>query len=304
MPKVVDNFDDAMLPGDLDAPPETLYRPRQRNIGVKRSRFQRLRPLIVWGLLGVATLIPLTYGGIRVLGYALHSPRFLVKGSDDVMIDGNQYVSREEVLGAMGLSLFWSAGRGVNIFRLNLDEERKEVESIAWVGSATVTRVLPHRLAVHIVERTPIAFVNMGGRVMLIDAEGVLLEKPERSDFAFPVLEGLGEPADAVERLPRLSLYQDFMQRLSAPASAAGWLISEVNLADADDLRAMLVQGRETIEVHFGHSNFRERFSDFLGLLPDMRKSNAKIDSVDLRYRNQVIVNPQNPDEGQTKAEK
>ncbi len=287
-------LDNNPLPGDFDAEEETLYRPRQRNITVKRSRFpHRLRRMIGWFLLGALAMVPFAYGGIRLLGYALHSPRFRVSGGNDVVVEGNRFVSREEVLSAMGLPLYWSAGETVNIFRLNLEEERRQVEAISWVRSVTVTRVFPHRLAVHIVERTPVAFVNVGGRIKLIDAEGALLEKPEKSDFNFPVLEGLAEPANRIERMIRLALYRDFMQQLSADAPSSGWLISEVNLADADDLKALLVQGRETIDVHFGRSNFHERFSDFLTLLPEVRKTNVKIDSIDLRYRNQVVVDPQ-----------
>lgn len=282
------------LPGDFDAEDETLYRPRQRNISVKRSRFpHRLRRMIGWFFLGGLAMVPLAYGGIRLLGYALHSPRFRVRGSDDVLVEGNRFVSREEVLTAMGFPLYWTAGESVNVFRLNLDEERRQVEAISWVRSATFTRVFPHRLAVHIVERTPVAFVIVGGRIKLIDAEGALLEKPEKSDFNFPVLEGLTEPANGSERMTRLALYQEFMKQLSADAPSSGWLISEVNLADADDLKALLVQGQETIDVHFGHGNFHERFSDFLTLLPEVRKTNVKIDSIDLRYRNQVVVDPQ-----------
>ena len=203
------------------------------------------------------------------------------------------HVSREEILSAIGLPLYWTAGQGVSIFRVNLNEAGKQVESISWVKSAVVTRAFPHRLAVHIVERVPVAFVTVSGQVKLVDADGVFLEKPDQSDFNFPVLGGLDTTGNVMERASRIAMYQEFMRQISGRAPNSGWMISEVNLADSDDLKAMLVQGRETIEVHFGHTSFQERFSDFLNLLPDIRKTNAKIDSVDLRFRNQVVVNPE-----------
>lgn len=285
---------DTSLPGDFDADEEVLYRRRQKNIDVRRSRFPvRSRKIVGWLLLGGLAMMVLGYCGIRIAGYASHSPRFHVTGSDDVAIDGNQYVSREEILSAIGLPLYWTAGQGVSIFRVNLNEARKQVESISWVKSAVVTRAFPHRLAVHIVERAPVAFVTLSGQVKLVDADGVYLEKPDKAGFNFPVLEGLDTMGNVMERVSRIAMYQDFMRQLSASAPTSGWMISEVNLADADDLKAMLVQGRESIEVHFGRSNFQERFADFLALLPDIRKTNTRIDSVDLRYRNQVVVNPE-----------
>ena len=60
----------------------------------------------------------------------------------------------------------------------------------------------------------------------------------------------------------------------------------------ADDLKALLVLGRDSLRVHFGQKDFRERFHTFLTLLPKVRKAQAKVDSVDLRYHNQVVVSP------------
>ncbi len=91
----------------------------------------------------------------------------------------------------------------------------------------------------------------------------------------------------------RISLYQDFMHQLGEEITRSGWSVSEADLTDAEDLKALLVQGRETLQVHFGDENFPEHFHRFLTLLPELRKSNTPIDSVDLRYRNQVVVNPQ-----------
>jgi cell division septal protein FtsQ len=156
-------------------------------------------------------------------------------------------------------------------------------------------RILPNCLVVRVVERTPVAFTNAGGRVGLIDSEGMVLEKPQSSTFDFPVVTGLDSVADLDERRARIALYQEFIHQLGEEIPHAGWMISEAGLADADDVKALLVQGRDTLQVHFGHENFLEHFHTFLALLPELRKSNALLDSVDLRYRNQVVINPQAP---------
>ena len=85
------------------------------------------------------------------------------------------------------------------------------------------------------------------------------------------------------------------MRQLNEEAPRAGWLISEVDLSDADDLKALLVQGAETLQVHFGRKDFLDRFRIFLELLPELRKANTKLDSIDLRFRNQIVVSPQTP---------
>ena len=84
------------------------------------------------------------------------------------------------------------------------------------------------------------------------------------------------------------------MRQLGVEAPRAGWMISEVYLTDAEDLKALLIIGQQTVQVHFGQKDFLQRFQNFLALLPEIQKSNGKLDSVDLRYRNQIVVDPQN----------
>ena len=126
-----------------------------------------------------------------------------------------------------------------------------------------------------------------------MDGDGVVLDKPERSSFDFPVLTGLGSANGQAERVARLALYEAFLREIASEISGSGWIVSEVDLSDGDDLKAMLVEGRETLQVHFGHESFEERFHNFLTLLPAVRHNHGRIDSIDLRFRNQIVVNPQ-----------
>jgi cell division protein FtsQ len=285
--------EEILLPDKLEEGEESPYRRRPRPIQVRRPRFSHgIGRMLRWSAVGLVILTPFAYTSYRLGRYLSNSPRFDLTSAGDVVVEGNQYVSPEEVWSALGLPLT-RARFGINIFRLPLDEMRNRVESIAWVKSATLTRAFPHRLIVHLEERMPIAFVNVGGEVKLVDADGVILEKPEHGDFAFPVIQGLDAATDAADRRARLALFQSFTRQMSDQAVTSGWLVSEVDLSDSDDLKAVLVQGADTILVHFGHQDFSERFHDFLALIPEMRKNNTRINSVDLRYRNQVVVNPQ-----------
>ena len=289
----IDDTDNIPLPGELEEEEESPFRRRQRAVPVRRGRFARLRRILRWSGFAVLVLLPVSYSGYRLAVFGLNSPRFMLTSGNDIVLEGNQYVSRGEVLNVLGFPSSGKLARGVSIFRLALDEKQKQLESIPWVKSATLTRAYPNHLSVSLVERSPVAFVNIEGRMKLVDVEGVLLDKPEKGTFDFPVLAGLSLGGGQEERVARLGLFQQFSQDIVSDAAASGWLVSEVDLTDADDLRAVLVQGRDTLLVHFGHTNFRERFQNFLTLLPEVRKSNNKIDSIDLRYRNQIVVNPQ-----------
>ncbi len=286
--------DDIQLPDELEEE-ESPFRRRQKPVHVRGGRFAHLGLSLKWGIVALLVLVPASYVAYRLGYFVATSSRFAVTSAENVEIAGNRFVSSEEVLNVFGLPASGKLSTGFSIFRISLEEKRRQLESIPWVRSATVSRAYPDRLAVTIVERTPVAFVNLGGKVKLVDGEGVLLEKPEKADFSFPVLAGLGEAVGLTERRTRLALYQEFLRDLAEESPGSGWLISEVDVADPDDLKAVLVQGRETLLVHFGHEGFAERFQNFLSLLPELRKTNARIDSIDLRYRNQIVVNPQGP---------
>jgi cell division protein FtsQ len=241
-------------------------------------------------------LLPVGAAGFLLAEFALTSPLFTLKSADNIVLEGNRYISREEVLGVLGLPLTGNRRTGTNVFRLSLDTQRRLVETLPWVRTAAVTRILPQGLLVHITERTPVAFATTGGRVSLVDEEGMLLEKPENGVFDFPVISGLERLSGVDERRARLALYQEFMRQVGEEAPRAGWMISEVDLSDSEDLKALLIRERQTIQLHFGHQSFLGRFRSFLTLLPELQRSNPNLDSVDLQYRNQIVVNPRPPD--------
>lgn len=283
---------DTSLPEDFDAVNESPYRRRPRAVAVSRAGFFRSarRPLH-WILFAVFVVAPLAYGGAWLAAFARTSPQFDLAAESGVAVEGNHFVSRQEIMDALGIEA--ASGAAANIFRFSLDRKRNELEAIPWVRSAALARAYPRRLEVRIVERAPVAFVNVDGRVKLIDGDGVILEKPERSAFDFPVLDGIGAIADAAERKSRVALYVRFIHDWAAEGPSSGWMLSEVDLSDAEDLKTLLVQGQDTILVHFGHQEFAPRFHTFLALLPEVRKTTPKIDSVDLRFRGQLIVNPE-----------
>jgi len=272
----------------LDGEEESPYLRRQKAVTVRRRLLWSRR----WVLFFLA-VAPVGIVSYFLTVFVLSSPRFELHSADDIQVIANQFVTREDVASALGLPLHAGNGPGLKAWRLSLEAQRKEVEGIAWVRSAALTRVFPNRLVVHVIERTPVAYANVGGHVSLVDSDGVLLDKPESAFFDFPVITGLNSNAGSDDCRNRIALYQDFMRQLGEEIAHSGWVVSEADLSDGDDLKALLVEGRETLQVHFGHENFIQHFHTFLALLPELRKANAPLDSVDLRYRNQVVVNPQ-----------
>src|SRR5262249_23234765 len=161
---------------------------RQKSMPIRRSRLSRR---VRWAIFVVAILLPVGLAGYALATFAMTSPLFVLTSPEDIVVTGNHFVSREEVLGALALPLGGGVKHGENIFRMPLDSERRGVETLPWVRSASLTRILPHGLYVHLTERTPVAYANINGQVTLVDEDGMLLDKPENGSFDFPLLYGL-----------------------------------------------------------------------------------------------------------------
>ena len=289
---------------EKEQPNQTPYMRRSRAVAVRRSRFPWSgRRMVRWVLVALLILLPLGVGGYLLTVYALNSPRFLLSAPGDVTVVGNHYVPKEEILNVLGIPARKS-GSGINIFRMSLGSRAKQIDAIPWILSAKIVRSLPQHLDVFVIERKPVAFVNVEGQIKLVDENGVLLDTPDKSHFDFPIIRGLNFQANSAGLKSQIDLYLEFLRETSDKMSGSGWMLSEVNLNDPGDLQALLVQGKQTLLVHFGHRHFLARFENFLTVLPDLRKTNARIDSVDLRYNNQVVVNPEGQGSGSSPTTK
>ena len=265
---------------------DSPYLRRQRPGVIRRRRMPSLaRRLRKWVLFLLLTLV----GGAGAAYWFevrdLNLLSLFEFSSSGVRVQGNRYVTRQEILENLDL---WEVER---IFDFSIEPRRKKLEEIAWIREAYLIRLLPNKLGVLIEEREPVAFVQVADRVKLVDSEGVLLEIPPGSSFDFPVLTGWNDSTVKGGRGAHLLLYEGFI-RSWEDVSQGEWSVSEVDVSDLEDLRAVLVGRSGSVLVHFGRKDFSQRFLNFLNFIPRVHLSQASIQSVDLRFRNQIVVNP------------
>jgi cell division septal protein FtsQ len=267
------------------------YRRRDKPVGVRRRRGTSAVRILRLAFLNVLLPLAMLYGAYVLASDATLSPHFIFSPDQNVSVTGNRVVTKDQVFEALGFSGLESSSQ-FNLFQLNLAASRRRVEDIPWVSSATVTRVFPNRLAVHVRERTPIAFASVGGHIELVDGDGTFLRMPSRASFDFPVLGGLDSVASASRRKDLLSMYLQFMRDTKREVETSGWKVSQADLGHPDDLRILLVKGNQTILAHFGDRDFGQRFKTFLSIAPRVLQNYPKINSMDLRYHNEVVVDP------------
>lgn len=104
-----------------------------------------------------------------------------------VEVTGLKHLKRVDVHVAVAKS-----GGGSMLFT-DVDAIRQGVEALPWVKSATVSRQLPDRMSIKIVERTPVALWQFNHRLSIIDVSGRVLESRNFKPFAqLPLVVGAG----------------------------------------------------------------------------------------------------------------
>lgn len=219
---------------------------------------------------------------------------------EQVQLAGNHYVDRAAVLE------IFAADRGHSVLQIPLAERRRQLEAIPWVAQATVRRALPNTLQVDIAERTPIAFLREGSSLSLVDIHGVILEKPLRDDFHFPVVTGLSGDMPLDDRETRMHLFAGFMQGIEAARAGASERVSEVDLSDEHDLSATLIglqsdivtgaeeaaEASSPLLVHFGDGDFQAKYQTLVEKIDEVRAKTGPLESVDLRFDGELVANP------------
>jgi len=271
---------------------EPRYLRRQKPVEIRRKKFSGrswpfYRRVLVLGVVGIAGLSAAWTAG----RFLLYGQQMLLIKPEQIEVNGNHIVSREAVLQQ------FVHDRGRSVLRVPLDARRSALEEISWVESATVQRILPNRLRVDLTERTPVAFLRNGTELALIDAHGVILDRPHGEDLQFPIVTGLSENMPRQERGKRMQTYQEFMNDIDLVRSGSSDRVSEVDLANPKDLRAVMTgiasaSDPQAVTIHFGAGDFTGKYRMVVENLAQWQASNGRVHSIDLQYAKQVVLNP------------
>ncbi|HKD83856.1 MAG TPA: FtsQ-type POTRA domain-containing protein [Terriglobales bacterium] len=274
---------------DLDDEAESPFLRGQKRVPVRRGALPRRtagRVKLALQVGSAIVVVALLWAALE--RYGAQSWRFRLDSSDNISISGTNNVSRSQVLDVMASDI------DRNIFFVPLEQRKKQLEQIPWVQSASIMRLLPNRLKIVIVERTPVAFVEINSHIQLIDAGGVIMDLPPNlaTRYSFPVIVGISESEPLSTRAARMRIYVQLVKDLDSSGARYSADLSDVDLSDPDDVKATVTDPHGAVLVHLGSSNFLDRFKVYVAHVQEWRAQFQKLESVNLRYDHQVIVNP------------
>ncbi|MCC2980251.1 MULTISPECIES: cell division protein FtsQ/DivIB [unclassified Sphingomonas] len=162
-----------------------------------------LRRAVTWSILGLGGAVAIAtaswFGVPGAIGTAMaDTTGQMGLRVEQVDITGIKRMNRETVY-AVALEEQPKA-----MLRVDLELIRQRLLAYGWIADAYVSRRLPDRLLIHIVEREPAAIWQNGGALTLIDAKGVPLEPVDPSrmpDLPLVIGPGADRQEAAYQRL-------------------------------------------------------------------------------------------------------
>ena len=282
---------DAYRP-ELIADEEPRYLRRQKPVEIRRKKFSGrgwpfYRRVLALCFAGVVSVTAAFYG----TQFLLYSPAMLLLKPDQIEVSGNRIVSREAVLQQ------FVHDRNRSVVSVPLEARRSQLEQIPWVESASVQRILPNRLRVELTERTPVAFARNGNELGLIDAHGVILDRPHGEELHFPIVGGVSEEVPRDQREKRMQTYEEFMKDVDLVRGGSSDRVSEVDLSNPKDLRVVMTglasaNDSQAVTIHFGATEFSGKYKMLIDNFSQWQANAGRVQSIDLQYSRQVVVNP------------
>lgn len=149
----------------------------------------------------------------------------------DVLVEGRERTSPSRLLESLNVH------RGMAILAFDPHAAKKRVEALPWVREASVTRILPDRIRIHLRERRPFALWQYQGKTQVIDHQGEMIPEASVLDFAeLPLVVGQDAAAHAAELLAVLDREPEIKSLVSAAIRVRGrrW---NLRLANGIDVR-------------------------------------------------------------------
>jgi cell division protein FtsQ len=277
---------------ELIADDEPRYLRRQKPVEIRRKKlggrgWMFYRRVLVF----IAASAVVTFAGIYGTRFLLYAPSMLLLKPEQIELTGNHVVAREAVLKQ------FVQDRNHSVLQIPLDLRRGQIEKLTWVESARVQRILPNRIRVELTERTPIAFARNANELALIDAHGVILDRPRDADLQFPIVSGVSEDVPLDQREKRMQLYQEFIQDIEMVRGGSSQNVSELDLSIPKDLRVVMAglasaTDTQAVIIHFGSGDFSGKYKMLVDNFSQWQAHAGRIQSLDLQYARQVVVNP------------
>lgn len=196
---------------------------------------------------------------------------------------GEKEVSREQILAGAGVS-----GRSSLLF-LDAAAARARLKSNPWIAEATVLKLYPDHLRIDVTERQAFARWQKAGRIVVIAADGTVVQPFVDARFAgLPLLVGAGAERHAGELVALLDRHPEIRDQVGASIFVAE--------------RRWNLRLKNGVDIRLPETEPQAALATLAALARDKQLFSRDILAVDLRQADRVTVRLSD-EAGQARAE-
>lgn len=199
-----------------------------------------------------------------------------------IVIIGNKNLSEREVKVGIGIK------EGDFLFYPSSKELYERLKKIAWIKEAAIRKELSGKLIIYIYESTPVAVLELNERKYLVGEEGSVLEelteKVKDSQIILPIIKNI-DPFKNKDALAESVRLLNFFKSKGLIKSEDEVLLTGEN----PDTLTIKING---FPIIFGKGDYEAKLSKYLLILAETQKRGIKLQYIDLRFTDRVIVKP------------
>ncbi len=231
------------------------------------------------GVFSVALVVAGSFFLVQIL---LSSDQFRI---DTIRVEGNQRLSEQTLVALSDVQ------EGVSTFSLDLDLIGRKVAENPWVREARIQRIFPRQVSIRIVEREPLAIVNLG-YLYYLDANGAVFKLLDGNDsLDYPVITGfdaaqleLGQYKDRAQLLKVVELIEELESRSQFSLHN----VSEVHNEAGGGLSVYTLEGG--VRIRLGNDKYHEKLDRLERIYALLKPKMKMLDYIDLNVDEKVIV--------------
>jgi len=237
---------------------------------VFKTAIKRVEKISLVVLIWMAAL-----GAVYVLYYAVVE-KGLFKVKNIELEGGGIHVFKKDILDSIDVQA------GANLYKVNMTDIQKKLQSNPWVRESAVSRKLPSTLWIYIGEYEPVAIFLDGRTLRFIDSEGTVFKEVGPGDEKnVPVITGVSDKEAITAALDVLKVYME--SRLSVYFTPA-----EVHY-DRIKGYSFVLAGLGVV-LRVGFNDVSEKLERFYSLFGTISEYKEKMRYVDMNIPGKIVV--------------
>jgi cell division septal protein FtsQ len=266
-----------------------LHQKNTRPAGKNRLKKQR-KPINWRGFLRKGVRVVGGFVAVSVVGVIAYDLYGVLARStflrlEQIEVGALKRLTRDEVIAIAGVR------PGDDMFSLRLRRIGGELAKNPWVEKVKVRRYFPHTLTIDLVEREPVAVVNMG-YLYYLDRKGDVFKPLTDGDrLDYPVVTGITEEDMAKDPAGTREAFQGALKLIATLQGGAAFRLQDVSeIHYGKGFGYTLFTARGGVPVRVGNGAFDTKLARLARIYPELQAQLPAMQYIDLDYNDKIIV--------------